>query len=322
MIRFDTMKRPIALTVFALMCNIRITFSFAPILPNLVASRLQQQSHCILFSSNQQDNAPDAEGANLMAELFRVAQSKGISLEPTDLDQDDDDDLEDDDDDSSDELGLSATGMPPEEEEEENSPAATFTDDKLYSEVKERVLDTAGGFVEYVKGVKEDEGDDDDDDDDANDTKADDTPKVYVPPTKVPDSDLTAGEVVALVLEAFRNNDVPTPNKGTEIFFGFSSEGSQVKTEEELTPAEYAAYLKTTDYKVLFTHTDAFVEKGDYSFDGKRAFFTAGIRTGPGPLDKVSVNFILSTNGAGEDTAWMIDSMLIRPGSMRRNRRR
>ena len=127
---------------------------------------------------------------------------------------------------------------------------------------------------------------------------------------------------MSLVLAAFRNNDNPTPNRGTEIFFGYSSEGSQVKTEDELTPAEYAAYLKTTEYKVVFTHTEAFIEKGDYSFDGKKAFFTAAIRTGPGPLDKVSVNFILSTSGEGEDKAWLIDSMLIRPGSMRRNRRR
>ena len=114
-----------------------------------------------------------------MAELFRVAQSKGITLDDADLDEEEDDDVEDGDMDDSDELGLSASGMPPEEEEG----SATFTDDKLYSEVKERVLDTAGGFVEFVTGVRDD---DDEDDDETSDVKAEDAPKPYEPPKKIP----------------------------------------------------------------------------------------------------------------------------------------
>lgn len=139
----------------------------------------------------------------------------------------------------------------------------------------------------------------------------------------VTDPELTAGEVVALVLEAFRNNDNPTPNFGAEVFFGYSSPGSQVKTEEGLTPTEYAEYLKSSpDYCVLFKHTEAFIEKADYNSDGSRAYFTAGVKTGPRPLDKVMVNFILSSSVSGDNTSWLIDSMLIRPESMRRTRRR
>ena len=52
----------------------------------------------------------------------------------------------------------------------------SLTDTQLYSEVKERVLDTAGGFVELVGGPRED---DDDEDDSA--------PKAYEPPSVVPD---------------------------------------------------------------------------------------------------------------------------------------
>lgn len=134
---------------------------------------------------------------------------------------------------------------------------------------------------------------------------------------------MTAGEVVSLVLEAFRNNDNPTPNRGVEIFFGYSSPGSQVKQEAGLTPQEYVQYLRETDYKILFTHDESvIIEKGDYSADGKKAFFTVGIKTSLSPLDKVSVNFILSTSGVDDEASWLIDSMLIRPPSMRRNRRR
>jgi hypothetical protein len=77
-----------------------------------------------------------------------------------------------------------------------------------------------------------------------------------VPPLTIPDSDLTAGEVVLLVLEALKNNDNPTKNKGVEILFGYSSSGSQIRNEEGLTPEEYADFLKETEYKVLFTHQE------------------------------------------------------------------
>lgn len=50
------------------------------------------------------------------------------------------------------------------------------------------------------------------------------------------DPELTAGEVVSLVLEALRNNDNPTPNRGVEILFGYSAPGSQIKEEDGLTP--------------------------------------------------------------------------------------
>ena len=97
---------------------------------------------------------------------------------------------------------------------------------------------------------------------------------------------------------------------------------SSIKNEVGLTPEEYADFLKETEYKVLFNHQDVSIDKGDYSFDGKKAFFTARLKNGPKPLDLVSVNFILSTRGNDEDDVWLVDSMLIRPSSMRRRRRR
>ncbi|MGK3746016.1 MAG: hypothetical protein ACI8RD_013152 [Bacillariaceae sp.] len=210
-----------------------------------------------LFSTpdNEDDSTPDQEGASMAAQFFQMAQAKGVTLDDDDLlDEDDDDDDEEDyeventvdDDDDDDE----------DDDEEPNIPQGAvdafldkkLTDDRLYSEVKERVLDTAGGFVDMVRGPS----DDDDEDDEYGD--GDDTNKPYVPPLTVPDSELTAGEVVLLVLDALKNNDNPTMNKGVDILFGYSSSGSQIKNEEGLTPKEYGEFLKETEYKALFEH--------------------------------------------------------------------
>lgn len=64
------------------------------------------------------------------------------------------------------------------------------------------------------------------------------------------------------------------------------------------------------------------IEKGEYSFNGTKGFFTARLQTGLGAGDSISVNFILSAVGDGDDTVWLVDSMLIRPQSMRRRRRK
>lgn len=203
-------------------------------------------------NSKDDNDAPDAddtqinwEGANLAAQFSKLTQQKGIRLNENDL-KDDDDEEDEDDNDEEDE----------DDEPEPNFPQGainaflgydtgnvgeklagnvTLTNQQLYSEVKERVLDTAGGFVELVGGAREDE-DDEEDDDASEEWKQSGEPKPYIPPEAVPDSDLTAGEVVILVLDAFRNNDVPTKNKGVEIFFGYSSPGSQIKQEVDLTP--------------------------------------------------------------------------------------
>ena len=281
------------------------------------------------------DMEADPEGADLAAQLFQMAQAKGVSLSEDDLMEDDEDDddedgisdmtnvpvgegSDDDDDDDDQEPNIpqgainAFLGYDTGDVGEKLSGQVDLTDDQLYSEVKERVLDTAGGFVDMIRGP--DDGNEDDGDGS--------TPKPYEPPTKVPDSGLTAGEVVLLVLDALKHNDVPTVNRGVEILFGYSSSGSQIKNEEGLTPAEYADFLKETEYKVLFEHGSVTIDKGDYSFDGKKGFFTARLQTGPQPLDFTSCNFILTSEGVGDDAAWMVDSILIRPESMRRRRRR
>lgn len=199
-----------------------------------------------------EDSSADPEGADLAAQLFKAAQAKGVSLNADDLIDDDDDydeDLDEDDEEPNIPQGAinAFLGYDTGDVGEKLAGNVSLTDDQLYSEVKERVLDTAGGFVDFVTGANED------DDEDGADSG---TPKPYLPPITVPDSDLTAGEVVLLVLEALLNNDNPSKNKGVEILFGYSSSGSQIKNEAGLTPAEYADFLKETEYKVLFDHKE------------------------------------------------------------------
>lgn len=223
-------------------------------------------THCRAFIVRFQPSSPvrgmsfmatpndesDSEGADLAAQFFQMAQAKGVSLDADDLmddDEEEDDGEEDDENEPNIPQGAinAFLGYDTGDVGEKLAGNVSLTDDQLYSEVKERVLDTAGGFVDFVRGANED------DEEDGSDS---DTPKPYEPPTSVPDSDLTAGEVVLLVLEALVNNDVPTKNKGVEILFGYSSSGSQIKNEEGLTPAEYADFLKETEYKVLFDHQE------------------------------------------------------------------
>uniref|UniRef100_A0A6S8JMS6 Uncharacterized protein n=1 Tax=Amphora coffeiformis TaxID=265554 RepID=A0A6S8JMS6_9STRA len=335
--RFDLLRCEILLLV-AVLCPVASfvvqspTQPYRPLFvlttsPQTFGSSSSPTSGSALYSAaGNEDDPENQEGANLAAELFKFAQDKGIDVSADDLEDDEEDDELEDDDDDEEEFNIpqgainAFLGYDTGDVGEKLAGNVSLTDDQLYSEMKDRVLDTAGGFVELVGGAKDD--DDDDDDGEGSLGFGEDRPRPYAAPETVPDSELTAGEVVIQVLDSLLHNDVPTPNKGVEIFFGYSSPGSQVQTEKGLTPAEYADFLKETEYKVLFEHKGVSIDKADYSFDGKKAFFTARLQVGDGPLDTVSVNFILSTTGVDDDACWLIDSMLIRPQSMRRRRRR
>lgn len=202
------------------------------------------------------DSSADPEGADLAAQLFQMAQAKGVSLDANDLVEDEEEEeegAEEDGDDDEEEPNIpqgainAFLGYDTGDVGDKLAGNVSLTDDQLYSEVKERVLDTAGGFLDFVKGASDE---DEEKDDEQN------APKEYKPPTNVPDSDLTAGEVVLQVLESLKNNDNPKKNSGVEILFGYSSSGSQIKNEQGLTADEYADFLKETEYKVLFDHQE------------------------------------------------------------------
>jgi hypothetical protein len=204
---------------------------------------------CLFASAPDGDSAADEEGADLAAQFFQMAQAKGVQLDAEDLmdDEDDEDEEEDEPEPNIPQGAINAfLGYDTGDVGEKLAGNVSLTDDQLYSEVKERVLDTAGGFVDLVGGAREDDDDDLDDD----------TPKPYQAPTQIPDSDLTAGEVVLLLLEVLKNNDNPTQNKGVEILFGYSAASSAIMNEDGLTPEEYAEFLKEAEYKVLFDHQE------------------------------------------------------------------
>lgn len=263
-------------------------------------ARLTQHCHVpktLLFASADSSDSDNDEGLSLASDFAKILQERNIQLDDEDLEELD----EDDDDDDVEELM-----------DEEDVDDVTLSDNQVYRELDERVLETAGGFVELLSGADEEDGEDE-------------KPKVYQPPTTVPDSSLTAGEVVMIVLEALNHNDVPSLDRGVEVLFGYSSPGSAISQSidiEGMTPSEYSLFLKEEyEYKILFNHNEVIIDKGDYSFDQKKAFFTARLQS-TDSTDFTSVNFILSTEGVEEDDCWLIDSLLIRPEGMRRRRRR
>eukprot|EP00551_Chaetoceros_affinis_P003131 CAMPEP_0203642242 /NCGR_PEP_ID=MMETSP0088-20131115/7605_1 /ASSEMBLY_ACC=CAM_ASM_001087 /TAXON_ID=426623 /ORGANISM="Chaetoceros affinis, Strain CCMP159" /LENGTH=292 /DNA_ID=CAMNT_0050497993 /DNA_START=189 /DNA_END=1067 /DNA_ORIENTATION=- len=279
--------------------------------PTIASASFRSAAMKILFSTSSDDDDKaenNEEGMSLAADFFKTIQSRNIQLDDDDLLDDDEDDEDDDEEE---------TGG---DDDVENVSDVTLSDNQVYSELNERVLETAGGFVDLVSKASDD--DDDDDESDGKITK----PKVYEPPKTIPDPALTAGEVVTTVLSALNHNDVPTADYGVQILFGYSSSGSAISQAidvEGMTPAEYATFLKEEyEYAILFNHGEVMIEKGDYSFDRKKAFFTARLSSVLDPLDCTNVNFILSTDGQGEDDCWLIDSLLIRPEGMRRRRRR
>lgn len=320
-----------AILILAFAC---LTDAFVP--DHLASSvALLPRKQCVAFvrsdrrrlhhlSMASDDNIPeddvsgDEEGQSLASDFFKALQDRNIQLEGDNLLEDEEDDDEEDEDEDDEEInfpqgainamtGFDTGGVG------DLAGNVTLTNKQVYDELKERVLESAGGFVELVGGANDDDED------------GDDSPKEYKSPTKVPDPELTAGEVVTTVLDALLHNDVPSPNRGVEVLFGYSSPGSAVMSavrDEGMTAEEYAEFLEDSEYKILFEHEDVMIDKGDYSFDRKKAFYNARLRIGEGALDFVSVNFILSTQGNDEDDCWLIDSMLIRPEKMRRRRRR
>lgn len=330
----------IVLSIFALQYNRVLSFGLNVHNPKttIVPFRTRQIRITCLHStglpggdSDREDDASSDDGASLAADFFKALQNRNIELTEDDLlDDEDDNDEEDvdstndsdsdlDKDEDTEEINIPDDAVKSFADFDETADDVTITNEEVYSALKERVLESAGSFIDLVGTA--DEGDDEtDDDEDAKDKK------IYVTPETVPDSSLTAGEVVTTILDALRNNDTPTNNRGIEVLFGYSSAGSiisQAVEDEGMTPSEYGDFLKEDDeYKVLFDHSEVIIDKGDYSFNKKKAFFTARLRTGDGPQDFTGVNFILSTSGDEEDDCWLVDSMLIRPEGMRRRRRR
>jgi len=275
------------------------------------------------------DQPPDDEGADLASQFFKAVQDRNINLDGDEIDEEEDEDLpdianakeeelDDDDDDDDDDAILR-------EYDVSTSEGSTLTNEQIYDEVKDRVFESAGAFVELTRGAE-------DDSEGAGAAKRR-SGAFYEPPEDFPDSGLTAGEVVELVLSALRNNDNPTPNYGVQILFAYSSPESQIVEQietERLTPAQYKNFLSMSDDTAfLLAHGSAAIDKADFSPDGRKGYFTARLmedNNAGGDVmasrNDISVNFILSTTGTEDGDCWLINSMLVRPSKLRRRRRR
>ena len=296
-------------------------------------------------SEDDGDSTTDEEGLNLAADFFKIARERKIELSDDDIvddDEDDDDDDEGDGDNLDEDDGGAEVEMelPTEAEATEEMERVRRASSSRESEdLKEQSAGAergsfpgaeegdggADGTAMAGSGGNEGGGTLDETTDKGDELKYIDMQRrwrlaendTYKPPQKVPDPDLTAAQVVELVCQALAHNDEPTPNKGIEIFFAYSSETSQVKQMGDLSHDTYKEFLMDNkEYHALFSNEGVFIEKGDYSPDGMKAYFTARLQTKKNEF--TAVNFILSTSN---EQTWMIDSMLIRPSSMRRRRR-
>lgn len=134
-------------------------------------------------SSPQDDATTDEEGASLASEFFKIMKERNISMEGDEIDfadaEDEEMESEDGDDgelDDDDDAILREYDVPNE---------ANVSDNQIYGEIQDRMFENAGTFVELTRGADDRE-------------QEEDTAGVYVPPTQIPDSGLTAGEVVKL----------------------------------------------------------------------------------------------------------------------------
>jgi len=234
---FNQPTLPLALSVLVLVLAGESCFAF------VVPSSTRSTNRCLtggasilptrLFSTpDEEEGTPDEEGADLAAQFFQMAQAKGISIDEDDLVEEEEDlldEMEEEEEYSASMYGYNENFENSDDEDDDEepnipqgaidafvgydssdvnaNPTVDISNDQLYSELEDRVLDTAGGFVEMTRGAV-------DDDDDFNDDGTAEEIKEYVPPTTVPDAELTAGEVVLLILKALQNNDNPHKDRG------------------------------------------------------------------------------------------------------------
>lgn len=156
-----------------------------------------------MMSDRSNENDDEGTGADLAAQFFKTLSDRNISIEDDEMMDDEEEDemyemeqrgegeivgggasssfVSEDDYDDEDDAILREYDVTPNE-----GVYSTLTNEQIYDEMKDRVLESAGAFVELTRGADDSGG--------VNDAQT----KVYRPPTNVPDSGLTAGEVVEL----------------------------------------------------------------------------------------------------------------------------
>ena len=193
-----TMKVALALLVSCSVTALSSAFVSPKVpLPQFKSLSLNHQraSHTISTLFMSSDDSTDEEGADLAAQFFQTMKDRNISFEGDEVEYADLEDDEFESSDSSSEASYDAGGDIDDSDDailreydvSMTGEGASLTNEQIYDEMKDRVFESAGAFVELTKGLAED-GDYDDSS----------SAMVYNPPVKVPDSGLTAGEVVEL----------------------------------------------------------------------------------------------------------------------------
>lgn len=158
------------------------------------------------MSDRSNENDDEGTGADLAAQFFKTLSDRNISIEDDEMMNEEEEEEEDERYEMEQRgvgeiVGGGASSSSSSEEDYDDEDDAilreydvypsegvysTLTNEQIYDEMKDRVLESAGAFVELTRGA--------DDGGSVNDAQT----KIYRPPTNVPDSGLTAGEVVEL----------------------------------------------------------------------------------------------------------------------------
>jgi len=119
-----------------------------------------------------------------------------------------------------------------------------------------------------------------------------------------PSPALTPHEVVTIVLEALRNNDLPTKDRGIAVTFDFASPANREATG----PIErFASLVKNPFYRPMINHQRA--ERGEMIILGSEARQRVTLVVAGG--ERVTYTFILTRQGEGQYRGcWMTDGVV------------
>lgn len=125
-----------------------------------------------------------------------------------------------------------------------------------------------------------------------------------------PNPDLTASEIIEIVLRALRDVDFPSPAHGVEVLTNCSSPASIIGSgvpQGDLTSTILLDYFRTSKYKILLEWVSiSYIRKIEFSLDKKRALQQIKLKNSEGIIVPVTIQM----SKTGE--LWLIDQLLVK----------